>query len=296
MNAITIRDLHKQYGNTQALSGATLTVPKGSFYGLLGPNGAGKTTLIHSMCGLANYDSGTIKVLGHDVTNDYRDARRAVGLSQQDIHMDLYFTVFEVLINQAGYYGVPAKTAKKRAQELLTMFGVWQKKDQYHRDLSGGMKRKIEIAKALMHKPKVLILDEPTAGIDVQSRKSLWKQLRALNRKGLTILLTTHYIEEAQELCDTIAIINNGRVLTEKPTGELITRLGRKILTATYTDTPTTIPNATRTKNTLHITLTKEDDEQDILKALLHAGTLKELTTRQQRLEDVFLELVGDEL
>lgn len=294
MDAITIKGLKKTYKGVTALKGVSLTIKQGGFYGLLGPNGAGKTTLIHSICGLTNYDAGSITVLGHDVIKDYREARSVIGLSQQDIHMDLYFSVFDVLVYQAGYFGVPKDKAKQRAETLLKEFGVWDKRDKHHRELSGGMKRKIEIAKALMHNPKVLILDEPTAGIDVHTRRSLWKKIKELNERGLTVLLTTHYIEEAQELCDTIAVVNNGEIVAQEPKDKLMKKLAKKVVRAEYSDKPKNVRNAKRIGNALEIRITHAQDEQRILTQLLAAGEVTSITTHQQQLEDIFLELVGE--
>ncbi len=221
MYAIEITGLTKKYGSFTAVNNLSLSIPKGMFYGLLGPNGAGKSSTIHCITGLANITQGTIKVLGKDVVTDYQEARKLVGLSQQDIHIDPYFTMDQVLVYQAGYFGIPAGEAKKRAEKLLKQFGVWEKRNEIYRKLSGGMKRKVEIAKALIHKPKILILDEPTAGLDVQTRKDLWEFIREQNKQGLTVILTTHYLEEAEALCEKIGIITEGKLHIEANTQEL---------------------------------------------------------------------------
>lgn len=214
--ALKIEDLKKTYKNGfQALGGVSLEVGGGRFFGLLGPNGAGKTTLINSVVSLARPDSGTVEVYGKDAFKDFREARRMIGVSPQEINLDKFLTVEEVLTFHAGYYGVPKKKAKDKAAELLERFGLVEKRDQRTNTLSGGMKRRVMFARALMHDPKVLFLDEPTAGVDVELRYSLWGYIRELNRGGMTILLTTHYLEEAEALCEEIALINGGEIVAQ---------------------------------------------------------------------------------
>jgi ABC-2 type transport system ATP-binding protein len=220
--ALKISHLHKKYDDLVAVKDISIEIQKGEFYGFLGQNGAGKSTTIHCITGLANPTSGTIEVFGHDNKTEYQKARRLIGLSQQDIHMDPYFTIDQALMYSAGYFGVPKEEAKKRTEKLLKQFGVWDKRDESYRKLSGGMKRKVEIAKALIHEPKILILDEPTAGLDVQTRRELWEYIKKRNKQGLTVILTTHYIEEAEEMCDRIGIIKKGELIVEKPTKELL--------------------------------------------------------------------------
>ena len=290
--AIKINDLHKQYEDVHAVKGISLEIQPGEFYGLLGQNGAGKSTTIHCVTGLASITSGSIQVLGRDVVDDYRAARRLIGLSQQDIHIDPYFTIDEVLVYQAGYFGIPTQEARKRSEKLLKRFGVWDKKDVIYRKLSGGMKRKVEIAKALVHKPKILILDEPTAGLDVQTRRDLWEFITEQNKKhGLTVILTTHYIEEAQALCERIGIIKEGRIIQEKPTSELLQEFSNKVLVATYTNQPKPVNGAEQTNNTLTYALQRNDNESKILKQLANAGEIQSIETRSQSLEEVFVEL-----
>ena len=214
--ALRIEDLKKTYSNGfLALDGVSLEVEAGKFFGLLGPNGAGKTTLINSVVSLVRPDSGSVEVFGQDAYKEFREARRMIGVSPQEINLDKFLTVEETLIFHAGYYGVPKKKARERSEELLERFGLVDKRDQRTNTLSGGMKRRVLFARALIHDPKVLFLDEPTAGVDVELRYKLWGYIRELNRGGMTILLTTHYLEEAEALCEEIALINGGNIVAQ---------------------------------------------------------------------------------
>ncbi|MGH7559084.1 MAG: ABC transporter ATP-binding protein [Gemmatimonadota bacterium] len=228
--AIRIRDLHKSYGFVDALRGIDLTLRQGQFFGLLGPNGAGKSTTIHILTGLVTFRRGTVHVLGRDAERDYRQTRRAIGLAPQEFHFDRFFPIREILVLQAGYYGIPRDDATARADRLLERFGLTEKADTKVHKLSGGMKRRLLIAKAMIHDPEILILDEPTAGVDVELRRSLWSYLRELNRRGKTVLLTTHYIEEAETLCDEVAIIDRGRIVTQGSPERLVETGGHRRL------------------------------------------------------------------
>jgi len=220
--ALRIEDLRKTYSNGfLALDGVSLELGAGKFFGLLGPNGAGKTTLINSVVSLVRPDSGSVEVFGKDAYKEFREARRMIGVSPQEVNLDKFLTVEETLIFHAGYYGVPKKKARERAEELLERFGLVGKRDQRTNTLSGGMKRRVLFARALIHDPKVLFLDEPTAGVDVELRYKLWGYIRELNRGGMTILLTTHYLEEAEALCEEIALINGGSVVAQGSSNEL---------------------------------------------------------------------------
>jgi ABC-2 type transport system ATP-binding protein len=218
--AIEIRGLVKRYGALQALGGVDLEIPRGEFFGLLGPNGAGKTTLISILAGLARADSGLARVLGHDVVADYRSARRLLGVVPQELVFDPFFTVRETLQIQSGYYGLRANDAW--IDEVMHHLDLASKADANMRTLSGGMKRRVLIAQALVHRPPVIVLDEPTAGVDVELRQGLWEFVRRLNRDGHTVVLTTHYIEEAEMLCDRIAMLKAGRIVALDATAELI--------------------------------------------------------------------------
>ena len=225
--AIEIKNLVKYYGKFKALKGISFSVKKGEFFGFLGPNGAGKTTTISVITGLCNLTSGSVTVFGHDVVKDYRRSRPLIGLSPQDFNFDPFLSAREVLEFQAGYYGVPYKKRKERAEELLTMFGLQEVRKQDYRHLSGGQKRRLALARAIIHEPPILILDEPTAGIDLELRYFLWEFLRELNLKGTTILLTTHYIEEAEKLCDRIGVIHQGEIVKVEDKKKLIRSMAK---------------------------------------------------------------------
>jgi ABC-2 type transport system ATP-binding protein len=220
--ALQIDRLVKRYGTFTAVDGISFDVPEGEFFGLLGPNGAGKTTTINSIVGLSKITSGSIRLFGLDVATDWRATRRLVGLSPQEYNFDRYLNIRDILIYQAGYYGLHGKAIGERADELLERFGLSSKAKQVYTRLSGGMKRRLTIARALMFEPRLLILDEPTAGVDVELRLELWEFLRQLNRGGMTIILTTHYLEEAEELCSRIGIIETGKLVALENTRKLV--------------------------------------------------------------------------
>jgi ABC-2 type transport system ATP-binding protein len=225
--ALKITDLVKQYPTgTKALKGVDLEIGAGEFFGLLGPNGAGKSTLIHCTTGLASPTSGAIRVFGHDAVHDYGEARLAVGLAPQDLNVDQFLTLQETLDFHGGYFGMPKRERRERIAELLEAFSLSSKKDDRTRTLSGGMKRRLVLARALMHRPRLLILDEPTAGVDVELRLELWHYVQRINAEGTTILLTTHYLEEAEQLCDKIAFINGGEIVARGTSSELAARYG----------------------------------------------------------------------
>jgi ABC-2 type transport system ATP-binding protein len=214
--------LVKRYGSFTAVNGISLSVAAGEFFGFLGPNGAGKTTTINAIAGLARKTGGNIRIFGYDTESQWRSARSLVGLSPQEYNFDRYLSLRDVLIFAAGYYGLRGKTVAERADMLLERFGLTAHAHLEYTKISGGQKRRLSLARALIHEPSLLILDEPTAGVDVELRLELWDWLRALNDDGLTIFLTTHYLEEAEQLCKRIAIIRQGRIVTEKPTEELV--------------------------------------------------------------------------
>ena len=225
--ALDIEGLEKVYATgVEALKGVDLEIEAGEFYGLLGPNGAGKSTLIHCTTGLAQPTGGEIKVFGHDAVADYGEARQAVGLAPQELNLDWFLTLEETLDYHAGYFGMPKKERRERAAELLETFSLYGKRKERTRTLSGGMKRRLILARALMHRPRLLILDEPTAGVDIELRLELWHYVKRINDEGTTILLTTHYLEEAEQLCDRIAFINEGNIVAQGSSGELASRYG----------------------------------------------------------------------
>ncbi len=281
-----------------ALKSVDLAIPRGSFFGLLGPNGAGKSTFINILGGIVTKSGGTAKIWGHDISTDPMNARGAIGIVPQELNMDPFFSPSEALEIQAGYYGVPK--AERRTEEILKAVGLWDKRDAYARTLSGGMKRRLLVAKAMVHTPPVLVLDEPTAGVDVDLRRQLWDYVRELHARGVTIVLTTHYLEEAQELCDTIAIIHHGQVIACEPTPQLIGRLDRKTLVVTPRD-PITLPLkgfedvsvAMRKNGALTLTYrTTERSVEEMLDRVRAAGiAIKDLSIEEADLEDVFVEL-----
>ena len=220
--ALEIDRLVKRYGEFVAVDDISLTVDEGAFFAFLGPNGAGKTTTINAVVGLATLTSGAIRLFGHDNRTDWRAARRMVGLAPQEYNFDRYLSIRDILIFQAGYYGLRGPKIRRRADELLELFSLTSKAKQPYLRLSGGMKRRLSLARALIHEPPLLILDEPTAGVDVELRIELWRLLKELNAAGTTIILTTHYLEEAEELCDRIAIIEGGRIVANETARELI--------------------------------------------------------------------------
>ena len=233
--ALKIENLVKRYPTgTEALKGVSLEVPEGEFFGLLGPNGAGKSTLIHCTTGLAQPTSGSIRVFGHDAIDHYEKARVAVGLAPQDLNLDWFLTVEETLDYHGGYFGMRKKDRRERTKELLDSFSLTEKKDERTRTLSGGMKRRLILARALMHRPPLLILDEPTAGVDVELRLELWHYVQRINQEGTTILLTTHYLEEAEQLCSRIAFINGGEIVAEGTSDDLASQFGVTSLEDAY--------------------------------------------------------------
>ncbi|HZE89841.1 MAG TPA: ABC transporter ATP-binding protein [Verrucomicrobiae bacterium] len=224
--AIDVVSLEKRYRDVEALRGVSLAIPQGSFFGLLGPNGAGKSTLINILTGLASPTSGKASVLGHDVVRDYRASRRQIGLAPQEFNFDRFFPIVEILVYQGGYFGLPRAEARRRAEELLVRFGLWDKRHEKTPRLSGGMKRRLLIAKAMIHDPPILILDEPTAGVDVELRRDLWEYWTEINARGKTIVLTTHYLEEAEALCRTLGVIDLGTIITTGAKDEVIAQAG----------------------------------------------------------------------
>src|SRR3954447_13337838 len=233
--ALEIEDLVKRYPTgVEALRRVSLEIEDGEFFGLLGPNGAGKSTLIHCTTGLAQPASGSIRIFGHDAVDHYEQARLAVGLAPQDLNLDFFLTVAETLDFHGGYFGMPKRERRDRAEELLEAFSLTAKRDDRTRTLSGGMKRRLILARALMHRPRLLILDEPTAGVDVELRLELWHYVRRINEQGTTVLLTTHYLEEAEQLCDRVAFINEGEIVATGTSPELAGRYQAPDLEGAY--------------------------------------------------------------
>ena len=235
MRALDITDLVKRYPTgTEALRGISLSIETGEFFGLLGPNGAGKSTLIHCSTGLAQPTAGSIEIFGNDAIDHYEEARLAVGLAPQDLNLDWFLTAEETLDYHGGYFGMPKRERRERTKELLDAFSLTEKRNDRTRTLSGGMKRRLILARALMHRPRLLILDEPTAGVDVELRLELWRYVQQINEEGTTILLTTHYLEEAERLCDRIAFIYDGQIVAQGTSQELASEFGAASLEDAY--------------------------------------------------------------
>lgn len=284
----------------RALKDVTLRIPKGSFFGLLGPNGAGKSTLINILAGLVIKTSGEARIWGYDIETDMRDARRAIGIVPQELNIDPFFTPFEALDLHAGLYGVAPQD--RRTDEILAAIGLAGKRDAYARSLSGGMLRRLLVGKALVHAPRVLVLDEPTAGVDVELRRQLWAYIKELNEQGTTILLTTHYLEEAEALCDEIAIINHGRVIACEPTSSLLKRIDSKEMTVTVDQDVSDIPAGLqsfhvepRDRRTLVFSYPPSSVHSgEILAAVQEGGLgIVDVSTKEAELEDIFISLTS---
>jgi ABC-2 type transport system ATP-binding protein len=300
--AIAVRDLLKVYGSgpkaKTALQGVTLDIPRGSFFGLLGPNGAGKSTLINILAGLVTKTSGRAAVWGHDIDTDTRAARAAIGVVPQELNLDPFFTPREALEFQAGLYGIPRR--ERRSDEILAALGLTDKAESYARTLSGGMRRRLLVAKALVHNPPVLVLDEPTAGVDIELRQQLWAYVRGLNRNGTTVVLTTHYLEEAEALCDHIAIVNRGRIVAHDATPKLLARMDRKDVVVTLEADLAAVPPALEgleaellapRRLRLHYRPSQMAFGAVLAKLQAAGLAIHDLTTQEADLEDLFLEL-----
>jgi ABC-2 type transport system ATP-binding protein len=297
--AISIQGLCKTYaGGKRALDGVTFDVPRGQIFGLLGPNGAGKSTLINILAGLVNKTEGSATIWGFDIDAHPRNAKASIGIVNQEILFDPFFSPVETLEIQAGLYGVPKK--ERRSMELLRAVHLEDKANAYARTLSGGMKRRLMVAKAMVHSPPVLVLDEPTAGVDIELRQQLWTYVRSLNDSGVTVVLTTHYLEEAEELCDRIAIINNGKLIANEPTRELVGKAQEKVVAVTVDRDLSAAPEAScfekivlKGSRVLEITYSKDRvNAGEVLAAVTRDGLgIVDVSTKEADLEDVFLRL-----
>lgn len=302
MAALQITDIKKRYQSLQALGGVSLAIEEGEFFGLLGPNGAGKTTLISIIAGLNRADSGSVTIHGHDVVSDYRGARMNLGVVPQELVFDPFFTVRETLRMQSGYFGLTNND--KWIDEVMENLDLTNKADTNMRALSGGMKRRVLVAQALVHKPPVIVLDEPTAGVDVELRQTLWQFIGRLNREGHTIVLTTHYLEEAQALCNRIAMLKSGRVVALDSTEALIRRIsGSQMLLrlkrgslADGLKALVTHPEELLSGNKFTLRVTDYKEVEPILATLRASGAeIDDLQLQQADLEDVFIQIMGDE-
>ncbi len=305
--AIRIDNLTKRYAGENdgegklALDRVSFDVPQGQIFGLLGPNGAGKSTLINILAGLVNKTAGTAEIWGFDIEADHRNAKRMIGIVPQEIVFDPFFTPYEVLENQAGFYGIPK--AERRSEELLRAVRLEDKRDAYARTLSGGMKRRLLVAKAMVHSPPILVLDEPTAGVDVDLRRQLWELVTGLNQSGVTVVLTTHYLEEAEQLCDRIAIIDKGQLIANKPTRELIDMAREKIVRVSVDKDiagPPMEENFLKAEliedRVLEVTYDRDATSagQVLAQIQSHGYAIEDVTTREADLEDVFVQLTGE--
>ena len=302
--AVEIKALSKSYGTVKALNKIDITINEGDFYGILGPNGAGKTTIINIITGLVFRDSGSTLIFGKDTVTDFRFTRSKIGLAAQELSVDWFFSIEKLLFFQAGYYGIKPKEAKPTIEELLKRLGLYEKRDSRLRQLSGGMKRRFQLAKALVHNPDIIILDEPTAGVDVELRKDLWKYLRDLHKSGKTILLTTHYIEEAEFLCEKVSIIDNGVVLKEGSPKNLIETLGKSGIIIELKSIPKKLVSVINDLNAII-------DENKLVFEVKDPGTslpkiiqkltdekaeIKSIKPNSSSLEEVFLNLTGKKI
>ena len=299
--AISIKGLNKFYGKLQALHNLSLEVREGEFFGFLGPNGAGKSTTINILTGLSTYKEGEVTVFGKDVIRDYREVRKLIGTVPQEFNFDDFFTVDEIMLYYAGYFGIRGHEARERVDKLLEQFGLTQKKKVNVTQLSGGMKRRLLIARALIHHPKILIMDEPTAGVDVELRRKIWQFMRDLNKQGTTILLTTHYIEEAERLAKRIGIINHGKIIAIDEKDKLIEQLHKTNLDLTLSKPIDSIPEPLKKYkislmdvNKIRIVCEEKLSKRKLLEDVKKAGfEVKTEEVTRSSLEDIFIELTG---
>ena len=304
MNALEISGLKKKYKNgAEALKGIDLNVSSGDFFALLGPNGAGKTTLIGIIAHLVTKTEGQIEVFGYDIDHDLAAAKACIGLVPQEYNFSIFETVEQIVINQAGYYGISRTIAKERSKKYLTQLDLWNRRSSQARFLSGGMKRRLMIARALMHEPKLLILDEPSAGVDIEVRRSMWRFLKAINQAGTTIILTTHYLEEAENLCKNIAIINQGTIIENTSISNLLTKLYIETFIFFLKNPIVSLPLNTNYSLRMIDSKTLEADVKagqgvnelfDFFSR--HHIEVMSMKNKSNRLEEMFISLVGDEI
>lgn len=303
-SALSIRGLTKTYGNGfQALHGIDLDVAEGDFFALLGPNGAGKSTTIGILSTLVTKSSGTVNVFGHDLDREPSQLKRCLGVVPQEFNFNQFEKVFDIVVTQAGYYGIPMRIAKERAEQYLTQLGLWDKRNSASRELSGGMKRRLMIARALIHQPRLLILDEPTAGVDIELRRSMWTFLTELNEQGISIILTTHYLEEAEQLCRNIGIIDHGRIVENTSMRSLLKKLHVETFLLDLKDSLTLLPNLPGypaqlvDDHTLSVQVEKSLGISELFRQLA-AQNIQVLSMRNKtnRLEELFVSLVEKNL
>jgi len=300
MNALSVRGLTKTYKNgIQALKGIDLDVEQGDFFALLGPNGAGKTTLIGIVTSLVNKSSGQASVFGHDIDRELEVAKTCIGIVPQEMNFNQFETPYTIVVNQAGFYGIPRPLARERAEKYLKQLQLWDRRDKMSRGLSGGMKRRLMIARALVHEPRLLILDEPTAGVDIEIRRSMWDFLREINEQGTTIILTTHYLEEAETLCRNIAIINGGLIVERDRMSSLLRRLNTETFVLNLRNSLDVAPPLEGygvvlvDDHTLEVETAKEQNLNDVFGRLSSLGIeVLSMRNKVNRLEEIFMRLV----
>jgi len=302
MQALVLRQLTKTYKNgITALKAIDLEVDEGDFFALLGPNGAGKTTAIGIVTSLVNKTSGVVEVFGYDIDREIETAKSCIGLVPQEINFNMFETCFTIVVNQAGFYGIPRPLAKQRAEKYLKQLQLWDRRNSIARSLSGGMKRRLMIARALMHEPKLLILDEPTAGVDIEIRRSMWEFLRNINDSGTTIILTTHYLEEAENLCRTVAIIEGGNIIERDSMANVLRKLQTETFVFNLRDSRDAAPQLSgftavlSDAHTLEIEMTKTQSLNDIFAQLsAHGIAVNSMRNKVNRHEELFIRLVDD--
>ncbi|HEV2111974.1 MAG TPA: ABC transporter ATP-binding protein [Gammaproteobacteria bacterium] len=300
MKALSIQNLIKTYNNgVQALKGIDFEVEEGEFCALLGPNGAGKTTTIGIITSLVNKTGGTVSVFGHDIDRELEVAKSCIGLVPQELNFNQFEKVFDIVVNQAGFYGIPRRLAQERAEKYLKQLTLWDKRDEMSRTLSGGMKRRLMIARALVHEPRLLILDEPTAGVDIEIRRSMWEFLRKINKEGISIILTTHYLEEAENLCRRVAIIDHGKIIEQGSTRDLLAKLHTETFVLNLREPMQSVPVldgyavARVDDTTLEVEIHKSQNLNQLFE-LLTKNRVQVLSMRNKvnRLEELFVRLV----
>ena len=300
MHALSTKQLTKTYSNgIQAVKGIDFEVEPGDFYALLGPNGAGKTTVIGIICSLVNKTSGQVTIFGHNIDTDVEAAKACIGLVPQEINLNIFDSVLNIVVNQAGYYGIDRKLALQRAEQYLSELRLWDRRFSQARELSGGMKRRLMIARALIHEPKLLMLDEPTAGVDIEIRRSMWDFLRRINAAGTTIILTTHYLEEAESLCRHVAIIDDGEIIENARMSTVLRKLQREVFVLSLRDPLSVAPalagfeTALVEDSELEVTVDSENDLNILFARLSEMGIgVASLRNKTNRLEELFMELV----
>ncbi|BFM12036.1 ABC transporter ATP-binding protein [Simiduia litorea] len=300
MKALQIENLTKTYaGGFQALKGVSLSIEPGDFFALLGPNGAGKSTTIGILSSLVRKSSGSVHIFGIDIDVDFSAAKREIGIVPQEFNFSQFEKVEDIVVNQAGYYGIPKNQAKEKAKKYLTKLGLWDKRDQPSRNLSGGMKRRLMIARALVHEPRLLILDEPTAGVDIELRRSMWDFLKEINAAGTTIILTTHYLEEAESLCRNIAIINHGEIIQKTSVKGLLKQLNKEVFVIDTLEPIVSIPEIAfyqvlqADDHTLEVEVEKGQSLNAVFNALESANIqVVSMRNKANRLEEMFVSLI----